>query len=153
MIEEKTTICVTVLDLCKDGGKLKNNLYFISYHSNIFSVDMEDAHATVLKLDDNRWSHWSYFGIFDGHAGFRTAVKAADKLHLRIVSCLNTLVQENNSAKSPSHVTSSQLDFHKFEMSIKDAYFKFDNEWREENRNNNPGIPNKKELPVSIFSF
>ena len=28
-------------------------------------------------------------------------------------------------------------------MAIKDAYFKFDNEWREENRNNNPGILKK----------
>ncbi|CAF1271213.1 unnamed protein product [Adineta steineri] len=94
-------------------------------------VDMEDAHATILKLDDNRWSHWSYFGVFDGHAGFRTAVKAAEKLHLRILTSLNTLVPDQ---KSTSHITSSQLDFHKFEMAIKDAYFKFDNEWREENR-------------------
>jgi len=102
---------------------------------------MEDAHATVLKLDDNRWSHWSYFGIFDGHAGFRTAVKSAEKLHIRIVSSLNGLVQETGNIKS---LTSSQLDFNKFEMAIKDAYFKFDNEWREENRNNNPGIRNEK---------
>jgi len=101
-------------------------------------VDMEDAHATVLKLDDHRWSQWSYFGIFDGHAGFRTAVKAADKLHLRIVSCLDTLAQETINDKTTSNITSSQLDFHKFEMAIKDAYFKFDNEWREENRNTNP---------------
>ncbi|CAF1656866.1 unnamed protein product [Adineta ricciae] len=101
-------------------------------------VDMEDAHATVLKLDDNRWSHWSYFGIFDGHAGFRTAVKSADKLHLRIVSSLDGLVQENANLKSLSTITSSQLDFNKLEMAIKDAYFKFDNEWREENRNANP---------------
>jgi len=101
---------------------------------------MEDAHATVLKLDDNRWSHWSYFGIFDGHAGFRTAIKSAEKLHLRIVSSLNGLVQDNVNLKSSQNILSSQLDFNKFEMSIKDAYFKFDNEWREENRNNNPGI-------------
>ncbi|CAF2805081.1 unnamed protein product [Rotaria sp. Silwood2] len=101
-------------------------------------VDMEDAHAAVLKLDDNRWSHWSYFGIFDGHAGFRTAVKAAEKLHSRIISCLNGLVQENGNLKSSQYITSSQLDFNKFEMAIKDAYFKFDNEWREENRSNNP---------------
>ncbi|CAF1117109.1 unnamed protein product [Rotaria sordida] len=101
-------------------------------------VDMEDAHTAVLKLDDNRWSHWSYFGIFDGHAGFRTAVKSAEKLHLRIMSCLNGLVQENGNLKSSQHITSPQLDSNKFEMAIKDAYFKFDNEWREENRNNNP---------------
>jgi len=100
-------------------------------------VDMEDAHATVLKLDDNRWSHWSYFGIFDGHAGFRTAIKSSEKLHVRIVSSLNGLIQENTNLKSSQNITSSQLDFNKFEMAIKDAYFKFDNEWREENRNNN----------------
>ncbi|CAF2439625.1 unnamed protein product [Rotaria sp. Silwood2] len=102
-------------------------------------VDMEDAHATILKLDDNYWSHWSYFGVFDGHAGFRTATKAAEKLHLHIVSSLNTLVQDNLNGKSPLvNIISSQLDFNKFEMAIKDAYFKFDNEWREENRINNP---------------
>jgi serine/threonine protein phosphatase PrpC len=104
---------------------------------------MEDAHATVLKLEDNRWSQWSYFGIFDGHAGFRTAIKSSEKLHLRIASSLNSLVQDNGNLKSLQHITSSQLDFNKFEMAIKDAYFKFDNEWREENRNNNPGILKK----------
>jgi serine/threonine protein phosphatase PrpC len=108
---------------------------------NGFSVDMEDAHATILKLDDNRWSHWSYFGVFDGHAGYRTAIKSADKLHLRILSSLNTLIQENSGhTKFPQNIVSTQVDFPKFEMAIKDAYFKFDNEWREENRNNNPGI-------------
>ncbi|CAF0906558.1 unnamed protein product [Rotaria sp. Silwood1] len=102
-------------------------------------VDMEDAHATVLKLDDNYWSYWSYFGVFDGHAGSRTAIKAAEKLHFHIVSSLNTLVKDSLNIKSSlSNVASSQLDFHKFEEAIKDAYFKFDNEWREENRTNNP---------------
>ncbi|CAF3400203.1 unnamed protein product [Rotaria sp. Silwood1] len=100
---------------------------------------MEDAHATVLKLDDNYWSYWSYFGVFDGHAGSRTAIKAAEKLHFHIVSSLNTLVKDSLNIKSSlSNVASSQLDFHKFEEAIKDAYFKFDNEWREENRTNNP---------------
>jgi serine/threonine protein phosphatase PrpC len=104
---------------------------------------MEDAHATVLQLDEQRWSSWSYFGIFDGHAGYRTAVKSADQLHTRILSSLNTLIEETNVNCTPStHLTSSQLDFSKFEMAIKDAYFKFDHEWREENRNNNPGMIN-----------
>jgi serine/threonine protein phosphatase PrpC len=101
---------------------------------------MEDAHATVLKLDDNRWSNWSYFGVFDGHAGYRTAVKAAEQLHSRLIASLNTLVQENLNEKAVSHVTSSQLDFHKLEMAIKDAYFKFDGEWREELRTSIQGI-------------
>ena len=103
------------------------------------SVDMEDAHATILKLDDQRWSNWSYFGIFDGHAGYRTAAKAADKLHSRILSTLNSSVAEPISTKSSPEISSSQIDFAKFESAIKDAYFKFDHEWREENRTNNPG--------------
>lgn len=109
---------------------------------------MEDAHATVLKLDDARWSNWSYFGIFDGHAGYRTAIKSAEKLHLRIVSSLNSLAQENTNLKSLSAINSSQLEFGKLEMAIKDAYFKFDNEWREENRNQNPG--NAREPTLSL---
>jgi len=101
---------------------------------------MEDAHSTILQLDEQRWSKWSFFGIFDGHAGYRTAVKSAEKLHLRILSCLNDFIQENSNLKSSSSaISSSQLDFNKFEMTIKDAYFKFDNEWREENRANVSG--------------
>lgn len=98
-------------------------------------VDMEDAHATVLQLDEQRWPQWSYFGIFDGHAGYRTAVKSSEKLHQRILTSLNSLVQDS---KMSLPITSSQLDYPKFEMAIKDAYFKFDQEWREENRNQNP---------------
>jgi serine/threonine protein phosphatase PrpC len=142
MTEAKMMMFATVLHLCKDGGKsIEQSFPF--YYLNKFSVDMEDAHATILKLDDNRWSHWSYFGIFDGHAGYRTAVKAAEKLHLRIVPSLNTLIQDNANGKSSSQITSSQLDFHKLEMGIKDAYFKFDSEWRDELRTNNPGIKNQ----------
>ncbi len=139
-----------VLDLCKDGGEYNENSLYFDLFFNDFSVDMEDAHATVLKLDDNRWSHWSYFGIFDGHAGYRTAVKASEKLHIRLVSCLNNLAQEQLPGKSSSQITSSQLDFHKLEMTIKDAYFKFDNEWREENRNANPG---RNEILIIRKSF
>lgn len=99
---------------------------------------MEDAHATILQLDDHRWSQWSYFGVFDGHAGYRTANKASEKLHHRLVTCLNNFAQEHlNISSSP--IVSSQLDFHQFERTIKDAYFKFDQEWREENRTANPG--------------
>lgn len=129
---------------CKVGGKFIESSF--SYLLRVLcSIDMEDAHATILKLDDNRWSQWSYFGVFDGHAGFRTAVKASEKLHLRLVSCLNQFAQEHLN-KSSAAITSSQLDFHQFEMAIKDAYFKFDNEWREENRTTNPGRKKQRKL-------
>ena len=124
---------------CKDGGNFDwKKKQFVFIHQR-FSIDMEDAHATILKLDGQRWSNWSYFGIFDGHAGFRTAMKAAEKLHSSVLSSLNNLVMNNNNSKSNSPISSSQLNFHQFEAAIKEAYFKFDSDWREENRVNNPG--------------
>lgn len=103
-------------------------------------VDMEDAHATVLQLDEKRWSRWSYFGIFDGHAGYRTAVRSSEKLHNQIICSLNKFVDETliDHRSNNNPISSSQLDRARFDMTIKDAYFKFDHEWREENRNQNP---------------
>lgn len=126
------------LVLCKAGGEFTED--FLVSHSFLLpsSVEMEDAHATVLQLDDHRWSSWSYFGVFDGHAGSRTATKASEKLHHRLLTVLNNFAQEHlNKPSSP--IVSSELNFHQFQMAIKDAYFKFDQEWREENRTTNPG--------------
>lgn len=102
---------------------------------------MEDAHATILQLDDHRWSRWSYFGIFDGHAGSRTAIRSAEKLHAQIVSSLDKFVEETlpEYRTNTNPISSTLFDRSKFEITIKDAYFKFDHEWREENRNHNPG--------------
>lgn len=100
---------------------------------------MEDAHTTILRLDEKKWTNWSYFGVFDGHAGSRTAIRAAEKLHIAIVSSLNSAFVDSTNSKSNSPISSSQIDLRQFEMSIKDAYFKFDEEWRDENRNQNSG--------------
>jgi serine/threonine protein phosphatase PrpC len=100
---------------------------------------MEDAHATILKLDDHHWSQWSYFGVFDGHAGFRTAAVAAEKLHLQLVSSLNNLVSDHLPSNTVASINFSEIDSHQLEMTIKDAYFKFDNDWREDIRQHYPG--------------
>lgn len=124
---------------CKDGGNFHRTKKHFVLIQQRFSIEMEDAHAAILNLDDQRWSNWSYFGIFDGHAGFRTAMKAAEKLHSSVLSSLNNLVINVNNSKSNSPISSSQLNFNQFEAAIKEAYFKFDSDWREENRANNPG--------------
>lgn len=33
---------------------------------------MEDRHHHMKHLDRERWRHWAYFAIFDGHSGRRT---------------------------------------------------------------------------------
>ncbi|CAF0790251.1 unnamed protein product [Didymodactylos carnosus] len=132
------------VDKSPEKGKIDDIRYGLS-HMQGWRVDMEDAHAAVLRLDDNRWSRWSYFGIFDGHAGKYVAILASQRLHMRILQSLNNMVNHEHPKavagvhnNQQSYITSSQLDFHKFENAIKDAYFKFDQELREDLRNQSP---------------
>ncbi|CAF0756633.1 unnamed protein product [Didymodactylos carnosus] len=124
-----------------EKGKNDDVRYGLS-HMQGWRADMEDAHGAILRLDDNRWSRWSYFGIFDGHAGKNVAILGAQRLHTRILQSLNNMINlEHSKASGSAHnnqqpyVTSSQFDFLKFEAAIKDAYYKFDAELRDELRN------------------
>ncbi|CAH1127418.1 unnamed protein product [Ceutorhynchus assimilis] len=50
-------------------------------------VEMEDAHtARCAGLDDERLRDWSYFAVFDGHAGARVSAHCADHLLDAIVA-------------------------------------------------------------------
>lgn len=42
-------------------------------------VEMEDAHHAQLTLNGTL-SDWSYFGVFDGHAGARVSAHCAENL-------------------------------------------------------------------------
>ncbi|VEL39090.1 unnamed protein product [Protopolystoma xenopodis] len=44
-----------------------------------YRVEMEDAHVAKTELS-GEFSSWSYFGVFDGHAGCRVSELCADKL-------------------------------------------------------------------------
>lgn len=41
--------------------------------------EMEDAHAAVTELEGS-FHNWSYFGVFDGHAGSRVSELCASRL-------------------------------------------------------------------------
>ncbi len=44
-------------------------------------VDMEDAHVVTIGLGDELpFKEWSFFGVFDGHAGTKVAQHSADHL-------------------------------------------------------------------------
>eukprot|EP01061_Rhynchopus_euleeides_P025473 TRINITY_DN4120_c0_g1_i1.p2 TRINITY_DN4120_c0_g1~~TRINITY_DN4120_c0_g1_i1.p2 ORF type:complete len:304 (+),score=61.64 TRINITY_DN4120_c0_g1_i1:120-1031(+) len=48
---------------------------------------MEDAHATVLKLDGCDAGPCSFFGVYDGHCGQATAKYTGDNLHKQLALC------------------------------------------------------------------
>ncbi|KAG8714274.1 Protein phosphatase 2C 2, partial [Ceratobasidium sp. 394] len=47
-------------------------------------ISMEDAHATVLKLDDH--TNNAFFAVFDGHGGSTVAKYAGKHVHERLKS-------------------------------------------------------------------
>merc|ERR1712110_101223 len=56
-------------------------------------VDMEDAHTTVVSLSDNLKT-WSFFAVFDGHAGKIAADICSKDLVEKIQSVLTKDVME-----------------------------------------------------------
>ncbi|KAJ3284216.1 Protein phosphatase 2C 2 [Borealophlyctis nickersoniae] len=50
-------------------------------------ISMEDAHTTILKLEDAKTGrHLSFFAVYDGHGGQSVARYSGQKLHQRIVN-------------------------------------------------------------------
>lgn len=50
-------------------------------------IEMEDAHAAQASLPD-AFSSWSYFAVFDGHAGSRVSELCASNL-LKVCSYMH----------------------------------------------------------------
>ena len=47
-------------------------------------VNMEDAHTHILSLKDDEKS--SFFGVYDGHGGYKVAHYASENLHKKILT-------------------------------------------------------------------
>ena len=55
-----------------------NGLHYAVSSMQGWRVEMEDAHSTIASLP--RFNSWSYFAVFDGHAGSRISAYCAAKL-------------------------------------------------------------------------
>jgi len=76
---------------------------------------MEDYHKHLIPFDSQSWNDWSFFAIFDGHAGMGTARYAADHLDKKL---LDTFDHNNKMSDTQLH------------SAIKEAFVELDKDVR-----------------------
>uniref|UniRef100_A0A5S6QZJ2 protein-serine/threonine phosphatase n=1 Tax=Trichuris muris TaxID=70415 RepID=A0A5S6QZJ2_TRIMR len=92
-------------------------------------IEMEDAHVARTNLE-SPWSNWSFFAVFDGHAGSRVAKYAAANLLDVFVSTGEMVeLKERLTAKSEQSI----LDKEEVELvrqGLRNAFLKLDEAMR-----------------------
>jgi protein phosphatase 1B len=101
----------------EEGGG--NGLRFGLSSMQGWRIEMEDAHCAVVGLP--QLTDWSFFAVFDGHAGARVSAHCAENL-------LDTIIQMENFRKNATSangpVTAEQIESVK--LSIRDGFLKLD---------------------------
>lgn len=85
-------------------------------------VEMEDAHSSMNTLSE-QLKEWSFFGVFDGHAGASVSKYCAENLHDFIVKSKNFRAAIKESSSSP--------DLNLLEQGICDGFLEMDAAMRE----------------------
>lgn len=89
-------------------------------------VEMEDAHSAMVGLPQGL-KDWSFFAVFDGHAGARVSAHCAENL-------LDTIIQSEdfrnntNANNCNSHITVEEVE--RVKNGIKDGFLKLDERMR-----------------------
>ncbi|XP_054707100.1 protein phosphatase 1A-like [Uloborus diversus] len=82
-------------------------------------VEMEDAHCALVGLPHGL-KDWSFFAVFDGHAGARVSAHCAENL-------LNTIIQsEDFGSDSGNNMEFTVEDVEKVKKSIRDGFLHLD---------------------------
>lgn len=82
-------------------------------------IEMEDAHCAVVGLPHGL-KDWSFFAVFDGHAGARVSALCAENL-------LDSIIQNEdfrNNAHSDGKITAEKVDLVK--KGIRDGFLRLD---------------------------
>ncbi|XP_017129057.1 protein phosphatase 1B [Drosophila elegans] len=97
----------TSKQVSEDNG---NGLRYCVTSMQGWRLEMEDAHAAVCGLKEP-FAEWSYFGVFDGHAGNRIALHCAEHL-------MDSIVQTED------------FSMLRFEAGIKEGFLQLDEDMR-----------------------
>ncbi|KAA0190490.1 Phosphatase 1B [Fasciolopsis buskii] len=93
-------------------------------------IEMEDAHVARVELPPP-FKSWSYFGVFDGHAGARVSERCAAKL-------LDTILNTDEFKKIAAQ-DNAELDLALIKLGIINGFLAFDRELALEDREEKSG--------------
>jgi len=79
------TLSVPATSKHTDSGGNVQFLYAVSEMQG-WRISMEDAHATVLELDEGQANSNTFFAVYDGHGGGTVAKFAGQNVHKRLVT-------------------------------------------------------------------
>lgn len=88
-------------------------------------IEMEDAHCAVLGVPQGL-EEWSFFAVFDGHAGARVSAHCAENL-------LDSIIQSEefrNSANACDLSTNGELKVDSVKRGIRDGFLHLDEKMR-----------------------
>jgi len=92
-------------------------------------IDMEDAHTLVTSLPVNAMKSWSFFAVYDGHAGAKVSAEASTRL---LNSILDQDYFKNTLANDENMCTECTYDEESFRNAIKNAFLELDAKMMEE---------------------
>ena len=101
-----------------ESGK-NNGICYASSSMQGWRVDMEDSHTAILAIPE--LPKWSFFAVFDGHAGFKVAEYSSEHL-LEVILRQETFKQLVNG--------DAIEDDSKIASAVKDAFFELDSSMR-----------------------
>ena len=102
-----------------EDGKGNEMEYAVSSMQG-WRVDMEDSHTAILSLPN--LPKWSFFAVFDGHAGSKVAEYSAQHL-------VDVILKHQNFQKLVNGNVDENVEL--IEKAIKDAFFELDEKMRE----------------------
>jgi len=97
-----------------------NGIRFALSSMQGWRIEMEDAHCATVELPGSL-SHWSFFAVFDGHAGSRVSMYCADKLLDAIISSDELSSAGNSNEPSLASVSAG----------IRSGFLRLDDQLRE----------------------
>ena len=111
--------------MSEDGVDNETGLRYALCSMQGWRVEMEDAHTALLTI--NELPGWSFFGVYDGHAGSLVAEQTSKNL---LSAILNTnefkkIIAEAATGK-PSYFVPSREQLTEIEKGIKNGFLQMD---------------------------
>lgn len=104
-------------------GGVGNQLRYGLCSMQGWRVEMEDAHTAVVSIPHARLKDWSFFAVFDGHAGARVSAFCAEEL-------LNNIIKNEDFKLNLTDGTEIQPSIEDVKKGIKTGFLTLDEKMR-----------------------